>query len=58
MTDLQLPDCPVSFSVQKGECLERLWPPEPRKRLVVGSVMPLTFQWFDPDDWLARLSDL
>ncbi len=57
MTDFKLPGCSVSFHVHKGDCSEELWQPEPRKRLVAGSMMPLTFEWIDPDDWLARASE-
>lgn len=46
-------DCPVSISVHTSKCPE---PPEPRKRLVVGSTIPLTFEWSAPDNWLARVS--
>ena len=57
-------DCPVSFSIEKT-CPERPyqpkpgdpWWPKPTKRLEVGSTMPLTFEWIDPDDWLARASE-
>lgn len=57
MTDFQLPGCPFTLSVHVGKCPEKPWQPEPRKRLVVGSTIPLTVEWSAPDNWLARFSE-
>ena len=64
--DFQIPGCPVVLWVSKcPEPTERPyqpklgdpWWPKPTKRLEVGSTMPLTFEWVEPDNWLARASE-
>ena len=53
----RLPGCPFSISVHTGKCPEIPWQPEPRKRLDVGTLMVVTFEWPAADNWLAHASE-